>query len=183
MIGCPKCGSTQVTANKKGYGAGKALAGAVLTGGVGLLAGFIGSNNVQITCLACGKRFKTGEGRKVLIEHQTIVQHSSNVSQPYISSSVTGELNRIKCGVCETENFTNFTYCRNCGKTLSLSDERIHSDNTLPLFSCTSCKKLAPKDGKFCPHCKSANKPPSSGCAGIILLGITLSGMILYLIK
>lgn len=52
---CPFCGSSQLTANKKGFGAGKAITGAVLTGGVGLLAGFIGSGNVKITCLIIGK--------------------------------------------------------------------------------------------------------------------------------
>ena len=34
---CPFCGSSQLTANKKGFRAGKAVAGAVLTGGVGLI--------------------------------------------------------------------------------------------------------------------------------------------------
>ena len=33
---CPKCGSTQLVANKKGFGAGKALTGAILTGGIGV---------------------------------------------------------------------------------------------------------------------------------------------------
>ncbi|MDD5075446.1 MAG: hypothetical protein PHO54_06315, partial [Candidatus Peribacteraceae bacterium] len=56
-VACPKCGSTQITANQQGFGAGKALAGAVLTGGLGLLFGFAGSRDVQITCLACGMRF------------------------------------------------------------------------------------------------------------------------------
>ena len=58
---CPFCGSSQLTANKKGFGAGKAVAGAVLTGGVGLLAGFIGSGNVKITCLNCGCQWKPGQ--------------------------------------------------------------------------------------------------------------------------
>lgn len=58
---CPYCGSSQLTANKKGFGAGKAVAGAVLTGGVGLLAGFIGSGNVKITCLKCGCQWKPGQ--------------------------------------------------------------------------------------------------------------------------
>ena len=58
---CPYCGSSQLSANKKGFGAGKALTGAVLTGGIGLLAGFIGSGNVKITCLKCGKVLKPGE--------------------------------------------------------------------------------------------------------------------------
>jgi len=64
QIKCPKCGSTQLTANKKGFSAGKAVAGAVLTGGVGLLAGAIGSNKVYITCLKCGYKYKAGDYEK-----------------------------------------------------------------------------------------------------------------------
>ena len=48
-IRCPKCGSTQLTANKKGFGLGKAL----IFGGVGLLGGFLGSNKIKIICLNC----------------------------------------------------------------------------------------------------------------------------------
>lgn len=61
-VRCPKCGSNQLTANKKGFSGGKAVAGAVLTGGIGLLAGTIGSNKINITCLSCGKQFMPGEG-------------------------------------------------------------------------------------------------------------------------
>lgn len=50
---CPRCKSTALLYNKKGYGAGKALAGIVLTGGIGLLAGFIGSSKIKATCLQC----------------------------------------------------------------------------------------------------------------------------------
>ena len=60
-IKCPKCGSTQITTDKKGFSGKKAVAGAVLTGGIGLLAGTIGSNKIVITCLSCGKQFKPGE--------------------------------------------------------------------------------------------------------------------------
>ncbi len=60
---CPKCGSRELHSDKKGFSGGKALAGAVLTGGIGLLAGTIGSKDVQITCLKCGKQFKAGEAR------------------------------------------------------------------------------------------------------------------------
>jgi DNA-directed RNA polymerase subunit RPC12/RpoP len=59
-IKCPKCGSTQLTANKKGFSGKKAVVGGLLTGGVGLLAGTIGSNKVKITCLSCGKEFTPG---------------------------------------------------------------------------------------------------------------------------
>jgi hypothetical protein len=67
---CPKCGSNQLTANQRGFSGGKALAGAVLTGGIGLLAGTIGNKNVIITCLACGKQFNPGEGKTIEPELQ-----------------------------------------------------------------------------------------------------------------
>lgn len=63
-VKCPKCGSNQITANKKGFSGTKAVAGAVLTGGVGLLAGTIGSNKVVITCLNCGNQFRPGQTAK-----------------------------------------------------------------------------------------------------------------------
>ena len=60
-IHCPQCNSTQITAQKKGFGVGKAITGTILTGGVGALAGFIGSNNIEITCLNCGYKWKAGK--------------------------------------------------------------------------------------------------------------------------
>ena len=61
QIKCPYCGSTQLTANKKGFGLGKAAVGGLLTGGIGLLGGFIGSGKVKITCLKCGNSWKAGK--------------------------------------------------------------------------------------------------------------------------
>ena len=60
---CPKCGSDKLTANEKGFSAGKAIVGGVLTGGIGLIAGFHGKGKVNITCLSCGTKFKPGQGR------------------------------------------------------------------------------------------------------------------------
>jgi hypothetical protein len=45
QICCPKCGSNQISANKRGWT---------------LTTGMIGSNKVLITCLNCGKQFKPG---------------------------------------------------------------------------------------------------------------------------
>lgn len=59
-IKCPKCGSTQITANKKGFSGTKAAAGVIIAGGIGLAAGGIGSNKIIITCLKCGHQFKPG---------------------------------------------------------------------------------------------------------------------------
>jgi len=61
LLHCPKCNSTQLSSNKKGFSGGKALTGAVLTGGIGLLAGTIGSGDVSITCLKCGYKYNAGE--------------------------------------------------------------------------------------------------------------------------
>src|SRR4051794_1578286 len=51
---CPKCGSAQLHAEKRGWT---------------LLTGFIGSAKVRITCLKCGKRFKPGHGYKASKDH------------------------------------------------------------------------------------------------------------------
>lgn len=60
---CPKCKSTNVEPigrKKKAFSVGKAVAGTVLVGGVGLLAGFAGKNSkkIEMICMDCGKTFK-----------------------------------------------------------------------------------------------------------------------------
>lgn len=45
-VKCPKCGSKQIHAGKRGWS---------------LLAGFIGSRKIVITCLACGQSFRPGD--------------------------------------------------------------------------------------------------------------------------
>lgn len=60
---CPKCGSTSLATVKKGFGVGKAITGGILVGGIGLLAGFIGKNKLEVVCLNCGHKFKPGDGR------------------------------------------------------------------------------------------------------------------------
>jgi ribosomal protein S27AE len=52
---CPKCGSSQLTANKKGFSIGQAVAG-------GIIGGSIGMNKIKITCLKCGNVFNPGQG-------------------------------------------------------------------------------------------------------------------------
>lgn len=61
LLHCPKCRSTHLTAQKQGFGLGKAVVGGVLTGGVGLLAGFVGSGKVKVTCLQCGHAWTPGK--------------------------------------------------------------------------------------------------------------------------
>ena len=59
LMTCPKCTSTQLSADERGVSVGGAVAGAVLAGGVGALAGgLIGSGATRIDCFDCGYRFK-----------------------------------------------------------------------------------------------------------------------------
>lgn len=58
---CPKCGSTSISADKKGFGIGKAVVGAAVAGPVGLVAGNINAKKVRITCLNCGHQWKAGK--------------------------------------------------------------------------------------------------------------------------
>lgn len=60
-IFCPKCLSTHVHSEQKGFSGGKALVGAVIAGPLGLLAGTIGSKKVKFTCQKCGYNFMAGE--------------------------------------------------------------------------------------------------------------------------
>ena len=54
-IKCPKCQSTQVSANKKGWS---------------LTTGFIGSGKIKITCLKCGHKFNPGEDYESIQEQK-----------------------------------------------------------------------------------------------------------------
>lgn len=60
---CPNCQSTNVNFmqnNRKNFSVGKAVGGAVLTGGIGTLAGFAGKKGSnQWHCNRCGNTFET----------------------------------------------------------------------------------------------------------------------------
>ena len=73
---CPKCKSTniQVLGNdRKGFSIGKAVGGALLTGGIGTLAGFAGNNvKYEVVCLQCGHRWKVKLGMKYNLHSQVV---------------------------------------------------------------------------------------------------------------
>ena len=58
---CPRCGSAALSVDHKGYSIGKGFIGAALFGPAGLLAGVLGADKVIVTCLNCGRKFKSGK--------------------------------------------------------------------------------------------------------------------------
>ena len=61
QVKCPKCGSNQMLANKKGFQLTRAAGATYLFGPLGLLAGFWGSDAVVVTCLKCGNQWEPGK--------------------------------------------------------------------------------------------------------------------------
>ncbi|WP_066064961.1 TerD family protein [Neobacillus soli] len=60
-IVCPRCHSTNVRTGKKGFGLGKAAIGGLILGPVGLLGGFIGNNQLKLTCNSCGSSWSPNQ--------------------------------------------------------------------------------------------------------------------------
>ena len=60
-IMCPRCHSTNVRTGKKGFGLGKAAIGGLILGPVGLLGGFIGKNQLKLTCNSCGSTWSPSQ--------------------------------------------------------------------------------------------------------------------------
>lgn len=107
---CPKCGSRELHAQHKGFSGGKALAGVIATGGIGLLAGTIGSRDTQITCLKCGNKFKAGEA--------IVRRTNDNVSEDEamivgivqskgIISAVKWYMDKYNCGLKEAKDYVD----------------------------------------------------------------------------
>ena len=104
---CPKCGSRDLHAEHKGFSGGKALAGAIVSGGIGLLAGTIGSKDTQITCLKCGNKFKAGEARVVNsseTEYDIENEIVRIVQEDGIISAVQWYKDKQKCSLVDAKN-------------------------------------------------------------------------------
>ena len=62
VVYCPKCLSTSISGNKKGFGIGKAIIGsAIATNPLGLVAGNLGAKKVRCTCMKCGYSWMAGK--------------------------------------------------------------------------------------------------------------------------
>lgn len=104
---CPKCGSRELHAEHKGFSGGKALAGAIVTGGIGLLAGTIGSKDTQITCLKCGNKFNAGEAR-IVRPNKNVNEEESQIIEITQSqgklTAVKWYMDRYNCGLKDAKD-------------------------------------------------------------------------------
>ena len=57
-IKCPSCQSMNIAPSEKGFSLGKAAAGAILLGPIGLFGGMFGRKNIEFVCQACGHKWK-----------------------------------------------------------------------------------------------------------------------------
>ena len=58
IVGCPKCGNTQVISTVRGFSWGLALLGFCFLSIFGLPLGFCGKRNPRYQCQSCGKKWK-----------------------------------------------------------------------------------------------------------------------------
>lgn len=58
QLRCPNCNSTQIEIDKQGFSGTKALVGGLLTGGIGIAAGWHNKNKRIGKCLKCGHSWK-----------------------------------------------------------------------------------------------------------------------------
>ncbi len=150
---CPKCFSRDLHTQHKGFSGGKALTGALLTGGIGLLAGTIGSKDLQISCMKCGNKFKAGEAKVVKI---STTNKSLNervlelLNQGKQNEAV--ELYRIEKGVDKTTAFKELL---------------------------TTINSLNPEEKKKLQTNYNSN---NGGCASVIILLIITSTLITFLL-
>jgi hypothetical protein len=89
---CPKCGSNQITSNKRGYSGCSGCFWALLMfpiWPIAMLMGFSGSNTVLITCLNCGKQWRPGGGFSIVrVGIVSLLLVSALVAvAPFLSSS------------------------------------------------------------------------------------------------
>jgi predicted lipid-binding transport protein (Tim44 family) len=90
---CPKCGGSNLVAEKRGFNAVKGVAGGLVGGlllgplgalGGGALAGTASQNEIYLTCLACKRQFRPDQaGEAKLVERTESQRNAQSVpTQP-----------------------------------------------------------------------------------------------------
>lgn len=118
QIRCPKCHSSQIHVDKRGFKTGRAIAGGMVTGNilVAAAAGGIGMNDIELTCLKCGHKFKPGEAYSTssIEQDQNMVAFEKLV----VNEREQTAMYRCDCGK-ESCLPVNRPICPKCGRKLN----------------------------------------------------------------
>ena len=153
-IKCPVCGSEQLFASKKGFDTKKAIAGAVLTGDalISALAGGLGKDKVEITCLKCGHKFSPGD--PLSVNHTPI---SADTDKYLAEKKDLPKTAYYQCSCGKISSLeTSHPYCPVCGR--KLTENEIVSED----------------------YAKDHSK--KGGCLGVIIIPLLLIGGILAIV-
>lgn len=80
-IKCPKCKGNSIVQGTKGFSIGKAVAGGLIAGPVGLLAGTHKSKDIRFTCLDCGHKFSVDDVLRMREAEKAIQQASIEIHE------------------------------------------------------------------------------------------------------
>ncbi len=131
-IKCPRCTSSNIHADKKGFSTAKAFIWTVIENPViGALAGTLGSNKIILTCLNCGHTFNPGEQLKIKSVQERLPK-GVNVNNSSISYNIT-------CSYCGKESSTSFTNCPKCGRQFTLEETQSAKNTALKRKTSSGC--------------------------------------------
>lgn len=175
-IRCPRCGSSNIHTDKKGFKVGRSLLGGLLTGNllVAGISGAVGMNKIQHTCLGCGHKFNIGDGltskivecdkdwKQTLEECRISAEKYRDTNKRAEEWMQSKEDNRKKanllkiCPSCGFGNSFYAKYCSSCSTELN-NCETIEGKNRFEFQKCNNCNMLtykASRKNKYCIHCK-----------------------------
>ena len=149
-VKCPRCGSTNVHVDRKGYDWGSGFFGGICLGPIGLLCGGMDSNRLMAQCLNCGKTFNitSGLGSKWAKDN---APHNKDIECPYCNKDFRIDL--------KTVSKNDILKCPHCNKQVKLSDEDVEDksieedEESKDIKYCKECGQKTRKNTKFCKNC------------------------------
>lgn len=183
-ICCPQCGRTDITFNQKGYSGGKALVGAVAVGGLGLLAGTHGSNQIIATCLKCGKQFDPTSAKRIRKNNNVIKFNLTSEQKDYLIGCILFDLEYWQK---QSIKFPPYHWVKRELQRLTAcqeSDTQVFVDNLL--------NELATYTEEQKQHCRDIRNEITkeqieqekqnnkNGCAAVLILALIISSLIFF---